>query len=417
MRTIKTEKLIIYLFFYLLPLFDSLTGLLIKLKLMGEASIGSPSQLIKFFLWVLLFVRFVKRGKRHEIYTFVLTILFYALFESVIAVICNSSVYAYMFGILNIFKISYLWLFYLFFNQLLKAKFLTIEDLLHLFKTNGLICVSLIIITTVLHINLSTYATGNFGSKGLFPSGNGISVYIGALSFLSLIIAKKEGGIKNYLQAFLMIIGSSIIGTKASIIFLVLNFLYFCFFVVRHGKIIVLGVFVALIVSNISLFEMMFDVIIFRFKNKGNIFSFIMSSRDVFVKDALAEFYTDGLFALRIFFGLGAFLSFRMPNAKNVYDTLENDIFDIFFMYGILGLILYFSVIFKTTCKIIVHKHPEWILFSSAVFVYSMIAGHSVFNQTSGVLLALCPLIGKYKPFSASFYLPNFKHKRRLKIL
>lgn len=394
------ENITVYIFFYLVPFFDSLTGFFIKFHIMGEASLGSPSQIIKFVLWILFFTGFVKHGNRKEILSFVFLILFYSIFESVVAICCNSSLYAFLYGLLNIFKISYLWLFYLFFNQLIKNKYLTIEVLLNLFKVNGLICVTLIFITTVLHINLSTYETGNFGSKGLFPSGNGISLYIGAISFLTLILAKKQGGLKNYLQALYMIVGSSIIGTKASIIFLILNLLYFCFCVIKHGKILVLVLFVLLIIKNFSLFEKMFDVIIYRFKNKGNVFTFIMSSRDAFVKGAFEQFYTEGILSLRIFFGLGAFLSFRLPNTTEPFDTLENDVFDIFFMYGILGLVFYFSVILKTFFTFLKSKHLEWILFSSAVFVYSIIAGHSVFNQTSGILLALCPLIAKYKPFS-----------------
>lgn len=394
------ENLTIYIFFYLVPLFDSLTGFLIKFHIMGEASLGSPSQLIKFVLWVLFFAGFVKHGKRKEILSFVFLIFLYSIFESLVAIFCNSSLYAFFYGLLNIFKISYLWLFYLFFNQLIKKKYLAIEVLLNLFKINGLICVTLIFITTGLHINLSTYETGNFGSKGLFPSGNGISLYIGAISFLTLILAKKQGGLKNYFQALYMIIGSSIIGTKASIIFLILNLLYFCFVVVKHGKVFILGVFVFLIIKNISLFEKIFDVIIYRFQNKGNIFTFIMSSRDAFVKGAFEDFYTEGILSLRIFFGLGAFLSFRLPSTTEPFDTLENDIFDIFFMYGILGLVFYFAIIFKTILILLNSKQFEWILFSSAIFGYSMIAGHSVFNQTSGILLALCPLIAKYKPFS-----------------
>ncbi len=393
------ENLTIYIFFYLVPLFDSLTGFLIKIHIMGEASLGSPSQLIKFALWILFFTGFVKHGKRKEIFSFLFLILFYLIFESLVAIFCNSSLYAFLYGLLNIFKVSYLLLFYLFFNQLIKNNFLTIETLLNLFKINGLICVTLIFITTALHINFSTYQTGNFGTKGLFPSGNGISLYIGAISFLSLILAKKAGGLKNYLQALYMIIGSSIIGTKASVIFLLLNSLYFCFCIVKHGKLLVLGIFVIFFIKNISLFEKIFDVIIYRFKNKGNIFTFIMSSRDAFVKGAFEEFYTEGILSLRIFFGLGAFLSFRSPNTTEAFDTLENDIFDIFFMYGILGLIIYFSIILGTIYKLVKSKKFEWILFSSAIFVYSMIAGHSVFNQTSGILLALCPLIAKYKPF------------------
>ena len=131
---------------------------------------------------------------------------------------------------------------------------------------------------------------------------------------------------------------------------------------------------------------------------KGTVFTFIMSSRDSFVKDAFREYDTTGFLVLRIFTGLGAFLSFRKPHTNLGFDTLENDVFDIFFMYGLIGLLAYFGIILFALKKLVVKKQLEWLAFSSAIFVYSMIAGHSVFNQTSGVLLALCPLIAKNKP-------------------
>ena len=188
------------------------------------------------------------------------------------------------------------------------------------------------------------------------------------------------------------------IGTKSSIIFLLVNFLYFCFVVIKHGKIFVFIFAVGFFVANFQLFEQLFDVIFYRFKNKGTVFTFIMSSRDSFVKDAFREYDTTGFLVLRIFTGLGAFLSFRKPHTNLGFDTLENDVFDIFFMYGLIGLLAYFGIILFALKKLVVKKQLEWLAFSSAIFVYSMIAGHSVFNQTSGVLLALCPLIAKNKP-------------------
>lgn len=391
------KRLIFITFFYLVPLFDTITGLLFKLHLMGDASLGSPSQLVKFFLWLCFFREMTKNNNYTKTFGFILISLVYAVFESCIAVFYDNSFYAFSYGLLNIFKVTYLWLFFLCFDTFIKNQYVTLTELLHLFKLNGLICVSLIFLTMILHLSQPTYYEGTFGSKGLFLSGNGMSLYLGAISFLSLIIAKQEGGRKNYLQALYMIAGSTIIGTKASIIFLLINFLYFCFAVVKHGKIFVFGFSLVLFIINFSFFETVFDVIVSRFKNKGNLFTFLMSARDGFVKDALAHFSTDGFLAIRIFTGLGAFLSFREPGTKLPFDTLENDVFDIFFMYGLIGLFFYISVIVYCFDKLLKKRQSIWLIFSSTIFVYSMIAGHSVFNQTSGILIPLCVLISKYR--------------------
>lgn len=396
MKLYDIDILILDIFFFLLPFIDNITGAFIRFGIMGEASLASPSQLIKFVLWLFFFCRLFKLTHRRIIVGFVLVLLLFCIFEFFVGILFDNSVYALLFGIMNVFKISYLILIYIYIASLIELKKVNLAILIDFFIKNGLLCTILIAVTTLLKLNYNTYGEGNFGTKGLFPSGNGISLYLGAISLLSLFRYSRERTKKNFIIAFALIIGSTIIGTKASIVFLILDMFFFFFKIIKRAKIVILLVFIFFIIKNINIFEKVFDVIIWRYKNSDSLFAFLASGRDGYISDAFKEFNTDGLLAFRIFTGLGAFLSFRLPRQDLVVDTLENDFFDIFFMYGINGIAIYLAIILVFLLLCLRYRKGDIFILGSAIFFYSAWAGHMVFNATSGILIPFVLILARY---------------------
>ncbi|GHV88925.1 hypothetical protein AGMMS50267_12850 [Spirochaetia bacterium] len=397
----KKDEIILKSIFFVVPFVDSLTGLLIKIGLMSEAALFSPSQLFKFVIYLVLLPRTAGVMKRRY-YTFYLFVLCMLFSESIIGVIFFSRINYILRGYLNVFKLTYLFLLYIYINELLKKDLLNIKSLVGYIINSGLIFSLLIIITTVLKINRSTYWSG-VGTIGLFPGGNGVGLYVGAISLLSIMQFDAQRNSKNAVRAIIISITSVFITTKASIVFLILDFLYFFFFILKKGKIILVFVLLFSFNAVLSKFQDIFSFMIWRYEHSSGMFEFIASARDMFVVDAFKQFNANIVTPIRYITGFGAYISFRDPYNPGVeFDTLENDIFDVFFQYGAIGLIIYLSVslrIIIDSCR--AHIKGLTIL-ALAVIGYSMAAGHTLFNATGGLLFVYILLIGKYAKYNAN---------------
>jgi hypothetical protein len=368
---------------------------------MQEAALFSPSQLYKIFLFFLFFNFCFSSIRKDYGYVVVLSIIIFMLYESIIGIIFSSQINHILIGFLNIFKIFYLIIIYLSFKKMIETKKISIDDLIDYIIINGVICVILILTTKLMHIDMTTHRTGNFGSKGLFASGNGIGLYIGGVSFLSLKKLRKNINIKNIVFAVLLVMCNLFIGTKASLVFFFINLWFVLFYILKKRPVLfilsvsAIGI---LFIKYIYVFDIFFDVVLFRYRRSENIFAFLASGRDNYVIDAFKEYYFQDILFLRIFTGLGAFISFRNPyNSNQFFDTLETDFFDVFFMYGIIGLFIFLSIYLNILYNSIKNKKNGIFIFSLSVLSYSLIAGHCLFNAMSGILIVYAAILSKYR--------------------
>jgi hypothetical protein len=394
----KMHKVIFFLIFYISPFIDTITGYFLKIGIMSEAALFSPSQLFKFSLFGMSFIYYFSKCKRGEGYTYLLLFLLSLFYESLLGIIFSSKLTYVFIGYANILKIFYLLMLYLLLRKLLDGKYYTIDDLLDYIIKNGMICVFLLIFTTIIGINLTTYGEGTFGSKGLFPSGNGLGVYLGGVSLISLIKLNKMRSFNNFISSAALIIGVLLIGSKTSIIFLLIDFFFISRYILKYTSLFFIPILIIVVMKYLDFFRIIYDVILFRYERSKSLFSFFASMRDNYVVNAFNEYEINGLFAIRIFTGLGAFISFRKPSHKILpYDTLETDFFDIFFMYGAIGLFFYLAIIGIILFKAYKCRYPGVLLFSFAVLGHSLIAGHCLFNAMSGVLIVFAIILGEYK--------------------
>jgi hypothetical protein len=369
---------------------------------MQEAALFSPSQLYKIFLFLLFFNFSFSSIRKDYGYAVIFFTIILILHEIIIGIIFLSGVTHILTGLLNIFKIIYLIVIYLSFKKMIETKKVNVDDLVDYMIINGIICVMLIFTTRLLHFDMATYRSGTFGSKGLFASGNGVGLYIGGISLISLIKLKQNIKLKYIIFALILITGNLYIGTKASFIFLLIDLLFVLFYILfeKSRLIFVLSILLIsmLFIKYMHILKIFFDVIILRYEKSDNIFVFLASGRDNYVINAFKEFYYKDTLFFRIFTGLGAFISFRNPYRNNYYfDTLETDFFDIFFMYGIIGLLIFLFLYIKILYNAIKNKIKGIFIFSFLVLSYSIIAGHCLFNAMSGVLIVYAAILSRYK--------------------
>jgi hypothetical protein len=140
--------------------------------------------------------------------------------------------------------------------------------------------------------------------------------------------------------------------------------------------------------------SVVFDVILGRFNNSDNIVIFLSSGRTDFVINAFNEYFIYDPSSFRFLFGMGAFTSFQNPESVLVYDTLETDVFDLLFMYGLFSVLAYLW--FLGYALFILRTHKILMLGLFLLILHSIMAGHVIFNGMSSVCIVLFFSMGNY---------------------
>jgi O-antigen ligase like membrane protein len=372
--------------FYVMPFADAATGYLVLSGNFAEAAAGSISQLLRAALMIpaLLLI------KGRAIYAAMLPIFYVLIFESVM-LIRHQHLEWFVVGTVYGFKLAYLAVSYLALRDKSRRPEHRVDVatyFIHGASLYGLI----LVLSTVAGLSTPTYGEGNFGSKGLFASGNGLALYLGCAALLSLVRAEPNQGWRASWESLFLLMCCLLVGTKASLICAVI------FIAIRlqraslPSKFLALGAVttgILLLAKPISTaFGILFDVILYRFETSESLFSFLASGRDLYVADALGRFDLSGWSVLRLIFGAGAFVSFRdLDAALTEYDTLESDFFDIFFAYGLLGLICYGGIILWGILLSIRGRQYSLLVVWGCTCLYSAMAGHVAFNAMSGMAI------------------------------
>lgn len=377
---VNFRKIFISLFFFVSPFVDGLTGFMLFNGILSEGSLFSPSQLFRLFLTFFAFY-FLKFSE----VLFVLCIIFLFLILELSSFWLHHNFIGFLLSMVYAYKLVFILLVFFVLHKSVYDNML----LLRCFVVGSFIYALILVVSVVLGIGEATYAQGAAGSKGFFASGNGLSLFLGVSSILSYyyyLQNKRRINLAYYLTIF---IGTAIVGTKASIFFILLNFGVLLYYN-RRGLyllgISIIMVFFVFFEQLISLFNVAFEVIVFRYNASSSLGAFLASGRDTYVKNAFEVFNSSGLHLVRSVIGSGVFLSFRDYNSIDLtYDTLESDLFDVFFSYGAIGVLFFLLVILFGIYVSL--KKSQYLLFTvwCSLCSYSIIAGHMLFNSMSNI--------------------------------
>lgn len=392
---ISFNKLILILLFIVSPFFDSLTGFLVLSKVFSEAFLGSPSQLIRAVIFFLIMLTL----KDRTLILLLLALLIFGILETVYAFYHESFV-GYAKGVLYDYKILYIYVLILFLKKYLNSSS-TIDSIspreaLHKYILYTVFVYAiLLLIPRVLGVGFSTYDEGTFGSKGFFPSQNGLGVFLGVVINLS-IYAFWQSSYRALLYRggiILGIISLVLLGTKTAIIFTLFSFFHVYLKTrssIKYIVLMIIGAFIILKMATIwSASQIIFDVVVWRYQHADSIGDFIFSGRNKYVLDAFNTYNIDS-FPLRVIIGFGSFVSFQDPTMIiESYDTLETDLFDIFFSYGLVGVVGYFYIIFKGIYRSVLVKNYSYFVIWMLLCLHSVFAGHVIFASFSALSVAL----------------------------
>lgn len=386
---LQLVKLFLFLTFLMSPFVDGLNGYFVLNGLSLEGGSGSIGQIYRFLIFLLALLIICKT--KHFLY--ILFIFTYFFFLESFSFFLHGEFSGFLVGIIYANKILYI--IAVFFALTKAVKFVGLDCVIKLFVFSAFICAFILGVTTFFGVNSTTYATGG-GTKGVFASGNGLSVFLGAASLIAYNSYMNKGGGVYFVLFFIVLFACISVGTKASIIFLLVSSIFVFANADYRVKLLIFSSGCYLFLSAVNLRDLFifFDVIGARYDNSPSFFSFLASSRDVFFEEAYSQYVVDGFFALRVLFGLGVFVSYRDPTISiGAYDTLESDFLDVFYMYGVFGVLAYLGLFIFIFLSFIKKKRMYLAVVSLCTFSYSLVAGHVLFNAMSSMIVSILMLL------------------------
>lgn len=211
----------------------------------------------------------------------------------------------------------------------------------------SLIIVGVSIIIGHFGLGFNTYIDGRNGSKGFFSSQNAVGITLLILICVNWIF--YIGNIINLIAMVIGVISVMLLGTKTSIIGIlscVIAFMVYEFVVnkkirsyVKKNKLVV-SIFALFVVIGISIFVYLFFKEFLKTKiYYDSIYSMIVSNRNLQVK--WIREWGDGNF-LTILFGYGySAVRTYLQARKGDFSTIEQDYFGLYYISGIVVLIIY----------------------------------------------------------------------------
>lgn len=359
---------ILYLFILFQPILDILTSLMTRF-LDTRFTIGILIRGILFIASVIyiLFLSKSKYKKQSTIYLIVLALFSILYFVTKPSIFTNTSFIVT--EVIYMFKYYYslvllLLLFNLFDefkpNNRRIFKLLQIELFLY--------CLS-IVLANITGTAFGTYSGGS-GNTGWFYAGNEIGIIVALLFPLLFLLINKSNSYSVLLYIIPIILGIEIIGTKTSMLGLILpSIIFFFYYLIRIKK----GKFKQFIMTFVILFVIVISSpnlpVIQNIKNSINryevrennssldgdysdevVSTVILSDRDYFNRK-MVKIYTNSSIVDKLF-GVG-FVNRIEINDKNIEKLIEMDYHDIFYRYGIVGFIIYVLPLIVISFKVL----------------------------------------------------------------
>lgn len=387
------DKVILYMMFFLLPI-DMVNGFLLTNGIILPISV---SQVFKMIIVLLIFLNLLQYPKQFFLCIFLIAILlipsFFQLLKSLnFSLLINDLVKITKY-IIPIFA-------FLFFRDYLKKN--TTKLVFNLVNFSYFILVINILLKHA-GIGYPMYEFGDIGSKGFFFAGNEISALLLILSSIFSFNLWKRNKLFYILIALFNIMVALSIASKTSVFGVIIIHILIP---IKRPTIKKINL---KILANVFLVNLIFlpAIVYFGwsyvkassiyirlsyFYDKFDFLTFILSNRNVFLKDSLQVYLQEYNFLEKII-GVGQTTYEQM----NQFKLVEIDIVDIFFAYGFIGLFLFIiallfvgvqAVIFSKNIK----KYPyaNFVLMMLLIlFIISSTAGHVFSSGMAGIYIGL----------------------------
>lgn len=358
--------LIIYYLLLWFSLIDCLTGLFLQI---GLSSIGVPYKLLLMVLMlfsmksekkVILSIYFLSL---FSVCAFVYFFQAYTNFSTSLSMILKIMMYPFVFFYLNdTYKNQNNGSFYL--ERICFYNFITIF-------INQILGIA--------GLGFSTYNDGGFGIKGFYFDGNAMAVVCFCL-FVFYFSIKK-----NNFYSFIIFLCSVLLGTKTSILAIMLYYFLISFYRAKLKTKVKLLLFFVIFIGGFVysiLFTDIFSYHIEKFKRmyelfNGRIIDVLLSGRSIDLKNH-TKFYNENFSIKQFLFGYGY---------REGVKIIELDFFDTLYSYGFLFcffiLILYIYPLYSN------RKNKEIFVFDLLILLITFTSGHVWYNTSTALFLVI----------------------------
>lgn len=405
LRIRAIDSLIVLLLFFTLPV-DMVNGFLLN---KGVSLPISVSQLFKLVvLMVILFRLFIFPNL--SIF-FIFATYFLLFFSSIV-----QAIYTQSFDILvpDFIKISrYLSIFIAFFyfkNLFQKTLNHKLEKYLFMWIYFSYSVLALNLLVKLIGLGFPMYSAGDIGTKGFFHAGNEISA---VLLILSGFIAYQLWYLyKNKFLFFSFLILNIFLGvlisSKTAVLGIVLVFLIIAIdpkkIKLRINTVLTAMVSILVLLPAILYFTytlVLSSTVMIRltyFWHKLDFITFVFSSRNLFV-EKMWEFYVNEYTFIQKLIGGG-----QTFYESKIGTIVEIDLLDVFFAYGIIGALLFVSLILLLIRKAYVLKSKSTHFYARYSYililmltVISLFAGHIYSSGIGGFFIGFAFSLMYYK--------------------
>ena len=394
----KIRNNIFYIFFALFPVIDILTSFNIRYNIL-PISIGV---IIRGFFLLYAFICTIIYNKNKKLIIYYISLLIFFAIFTLTKTTGNIETHSLINEIKIFLKFWYFPIVLIFLNT-----FDTDKDKLNkAIKINSLIYILGIIIPLITNTSFNSYAEYSDlydGVVGWFYSANEIGAILAAnLILLYLTLNEKQNNLFSIILIIFNIFTLTLIGTKVALFsIIIITVSIFLIHLMKREKekkfkdlkllktsLILLIISAGLILLSTTSYD------IFRRFNSNHtkveydsFISRILSGRDISLLKTCDVFKNKNI--VHKLFGIG------FTNNTNKLRSIEMDIFDIFFGYGLIGLILYFIPLiyyiieFIKNNKIFNTCNLTCILGALLLLLISTLSGHTLSAPAASIYLAL----------------------------
>ena len=394
--SLTISGLTIGLIFFVNPFVDALTGFLVLGGRMSEGALGTPSQIFRMILSIIML--FQLKSTR-QLYFYLCIVLSLIIIEN-FAFIHHLQPMGFVSGCISSYKISFSFLFYFILHKYITNKTLSIDKLIKYFIISALIYSSIVLISNFFGFNYGSYADG-VGSKGLFTSANGLGIFIGTASLVNLWQYYSTNK-RIYLFGSLVFLYVLLnILSKAALLISIVTISIFLIKLSKSKLLLIIGFFLCISLYYghyiLDFIQDISKILVWKWTYSSSFIDFLISARSQYIEYAISEYSLENTLIYRLFIGGGYFMAYKNPFSEfflldGASSFMESELFDMFFMYGLLGCAFYIFFFFKGL------KHLRNSQFNNAsilrtmwilLYFHSAFAGHVLFNGMS-ILAFIC---------------------------
>ena len=351
---------IFYIFLIIKPFLDLFTSLMTKFIKM-PITIGIIIRGL-IFLISLIYIFFFSKSIIYVLILFIYSCIYFLTKKELL----TNFTYFYT-EIVYMFKYYYLLISLLFLFNFFDEYKPNNRKIFHIIQIDLFLYCFLIVLANITNTAFATYVGGS-GNTGWFYSGNEIGIIITLLFPFLYLLVNKAITYKVLLYIIPITLGIEIIGTKTSILGLLLPTLFFLgYYLIKAKKgkkkqFLMTGIILLVILvscPNLPVIQNIKNSIL-RYEerqtkemdkdySKDFMSSVLLSDRDFFDKK-IRKIYNKSSITNKLF-GIG-FSNRKEINDKNINKLVEMDFNDIFYRYGVIGLLIYIAPFIYITYKV-----------------------------------------------------------------